>query len=98
MYLQELKSFKVRNNDLDVLVHAHSELTALAKSFDDLKIETPDWLLTKQVEVDDEVKSLMKAERQAALKKLELRRAALATPDEKRQALDAEIAALKSQM
>ena len=99
MRINELKNFKDRDtDDLEVLVGVRAELKLLATSFDELNMETPEWVLNAIVNVEDKVKSLMKAERLAALRKLELKRAALATPDEKRKALDDEIATLKGQM
>lgn len=99
MNINALKNLSVRSGfALDELVAVRSELKLLAQNFDDLKMTIPEWVASKVDEVEAEVKSQMKAERQATLQKMRARRAALMTRDEKRETLDKEIAELEAQL
>lgn len=58
----------------------------------------PVWIADKSEEVDAEIKSKVKAERMANIKKMKSQRAALMTNEEKRKLLDAQIAEAESQL
>jgi hypothetical protein len=100
MNVEALKNFKVKNNDVETLVGVRANLKLLATNFTDpdIQLELPEWIGEKIEEIDAEIKTLSKEQKKAKLKMLTSRRAALSTPDEKRQKLDAEIEALTKSM
>ena len=98
MDINALKNFQARSRGLDDLIGVRSDLKNLAMNYDDLKLGIPDWISTKLDELEMEVKSQVRAERQAELHKMKSRRAALMTADEKRQILDAQIAEMEETM
>jgi len=99
MNVNTLKNLQIRTGmSLDEMIAARSDLKSLAANFDDLKLSIPEWIGNKLDEIESEVKNQVRAERMATLKKLESRRSALMTADEKRKSIDEEISQLKEQM
>jgi hypothetical protein len=99
MNVDYLKKLVVRSGtDVDVLIAARGDLKSLAQNYDDLKLDTPDWISDKIVEVENEIKSQVRADRLAQLKKLEAKKAALMSRDERRDLIDKQIVALKEQI
>lgn len=98
MNINSLKNLTLRNVTLEEAMAARAELKLLATSYEENKITIPDWIGEKIIEIEKEIKDQVRSERLATLKKLEARRAALMTTDEKRKALDDEISMLKTSM
>jgi len=100
MNIDALKNFKVKNNDSETLISVVADLKLFAKTCSDPDIvaEIPEWVGEKIEEVVTEIKSLTKAQKLATLKMKKSKRAAMATIDEKRKALDDEIAELEKSM
>lgn len=98
MNINSLKNLQIRSISLDEAVAARGELKILATNYDDLKVGIPEWITTKIDELEIEIKSQVRSERLADLQKLKSRRSALMTADEKRSALDAQIAELEGSM
>jgi len=96
--VDELKNFKVKNNTIEDLVAVRGDLKTLAANFNDMSLEVPEWLSEKITETELEIKSLTKAEKQAMLKKLKSQSSALMSRDEKRKAIEDQIAALEASM
>jgi hypothetical protein len=94
--VEQLKSFKVKNNTIEDLIAVRGDLKNLAANFNDMSLEVPEWLSEKITEVEMEVKSLSKAEKLATLRKLKAQSSALMSRDEKRKAIDDQIAALEA--
>ena len=96
MNINALKNLQVRDGAvLDELVAARAELKILASNYDDLGVSIPDWIVEKLDQIEPEIKSQVKAELQATLKKLISSRSALRTADEKRADLDVQIQKLQ---
>ncbi len=92
MDIRSLKNFQVHGNDVDELIAVEADLKTLAQTYAGRNLEIPEWVNEKLGAIDIEIKTLVRAERQAKIKKMKAQRSALMTPDEKRQRLDAEIA------
>lgn len=83
---------------IDDLILAKAGLDALDAGYQDLGVETPEWVVDKATQVSQEIVNRNRAELQRRLKAAQARRAGLATPEEKRGQLDAEIAALQQKL
>lgn len=83
---------------VEVLMLAKSQLKVIDEGYQELGLATPEWVSDKALEVEREITSRVKAELQLRLKRSRARRAALATADEKRQSLDAEIVELEKRL
>ncbi len=96
--MQTIKSFPLQDNGLEEIRFFLAVAWAIKTGYEAITPEVPDWLLEKI----DEAKQVERVKSHAELKrKLQLaesRRAATATPDEKRKKLDDEIAAIKAQL
>lgn len=95
MTANQLKNLLAEDIVIEDLILAKGNLTVLDAGFQELGIETPEWVTDKLNLVSAEIINRNRAELQRRLKAAKARRAALATVDEKRNALDAEIAALE---
>jgi hypothetical protein len=75
------------------------ELSAFARTYEAeftaLGVETPEWVTNQTKALRREIKARNADALAARLRELKARREALKTPDEKREALDAQIAALE---
>lgn len=99
MNVSRLSQMVVRDVvSLEHLVAARCDLKHLAANYDDLKLDTPEWVVDMLKEVEREIGERTRAEKQARLKKLQARRAGLMTADEKRANLDKEIEELMKQV
>lgn len=98
MNAKQLQSFLVDEIQVEDLVLARAQLTALDVGYQDLGIETPEWVTDKLAQVNREVVNRNRDELERRLKAAEARRAGLATAEEKRQSLDAEIKGLKEKL
>lgn len=96
MYINALKGFVADRLDLDELVALYAFAGYMARTYDDLAVAVPSWLPAKTKEVKREIERRTADEKERKLAELKARRMAMATPDEKRARLDAEIAALET--
>ena len=96
MNINTLSNLNVQNTDLINLVGYRAELKLLDVSFQELSLDVPYWIGDKCREIEHHVELLVFSERQATLKKLQARRAALQTREEKSKSLDSEIEALEA--
>ncbi len=94
--LQMFKGFNPDRLDLDEMVALLVFAEAMAAKYLDLGITAPAWMPVQLKAVKREIERRTADEKERKLTELKARRAAMATPDEKRQRLDAEIAALES--
>jgi len=88
----------VQTMSSDELSFIAAQLATLELGYEKIGLEVPAWLKDKQREVKLSLDIALRASREAELRKLQARRAALATPEEKRKALEAEIVALEAQL
>jgi hypothetical protein len=98
MNINSLRNYTAHGSELEVLMGMSAELSLLADTYAKHQIAIPDWVGEKATEIDTEIKALVRADRQAAIKKMRSQRAALMTNEEKRGKLDAEIAELEKQL
>lgn len=84
--------------DIEMMMLARNQLKIIDDGYQELHIETPEWVSEKQIEVSREIAFRVKSELQRQLKTKRARRAALATADEKRQSLDTDITELEKQL
>jgi hypothetical protein len=98
MNAQQLLSLLVDDISIEDLILAKGDLKVLDAGFQELGIDTPEWVTDKLSLVSAEVVSRNKAELMRRLKAARARRMALATPDEKRSKLEQEIAALEQKL
>jgi hypothetical protein len=85
----------LRSLGLEQLVGLYAALSSDAKAYTELGLEVPKDLTKRLADIKRRVDELKRDEAEKKLATLKLRRDALRTPDEKRSALDAEIAALE---
>uniref|UniRef100_A0A6M3M123 Uncharacterized protein n=1 Tax=viral metagenome TaxID=1070528 RepID=A0A6M3M123_9ZZZZ len=93
MNITEMRRFVVQDHDLDELMAADAAYTGLAQTYSNRQLEMPEWLGEQLTEVDIAVKALVKATRMASIKKKKAQLLGLMTVGEKRERLEAEIAA-----
>jgi uncharacterized protein YdcH (DUF465 family) len=98
MNLNALKNFDVMNPAVEELIAVSAELSLLANGYANRGLVVPEWIADKSEEVDSEIKSKVKAERMAAIKKMKAQRSALMTNEEKRKLLDTMIAEAEAQL
>lgn len=93
--LNALKSFSAAGRlETEDLVELSAYSRSLAAEFTALGVETPEWVANQTKALRREIKARNADALAARLRELKARREALKTPDEKREALDAEIAKL----
>lgn len=83
---------------LEELFIIQNDLKVIDAGYQELKLETPDWVTEKLIEVDHEITTRSRGELMRRLKAAKARRSALKTADEKRSDLDGEIAALEEKL
>jgi len=83
---------------VEELILAREQLRTIDNGFQDLKLNTPEWVLNKLSEIDTEINVRVKGALQQRLRMAEARRSALRTRDEKRAELDAEIKDIKERL
>jgi hypothetical protein len=87
---QVVESFQVEE-----LMLAREQFKLIDSGYQELKLPTPEWIMDKLGEINREITLRVRADLERQLKNAKARRAALATADEKRQLLDAQITALE---
>ena len=80
------------------LMIAQNQLKVIDQGYQDLKLDTPDWVMDKLTEFGHEINSRVRSELQRRLRTAKARRSALRTADEKRKDLEAEIAELEQKL
>lgn len=98
MKINEINRLELKNATLEDLISLVASAKNIIATCAELKLEVPKGLENKQREAVREINERARVERQAALQKLEARRAALSTAEEKRANLDKEIAELKASL
>lgn len=91
-------SLDVRSASLDELVLASVEVKTIVAGYEVFGLQVPDRVSGIAKDISREVVERVRVEKERVLKTKKARRAALATPDEKRSALDDEIAALEKEL
>ncbi len=86
------------NAELENLYLAKAVLKSIDQGYQEDGIETPEHIMDKMTAITGEITNRNRAEIQKKLKMAKARRSSLATPDEKRIRLDAEIASLESKL
>lgn len=83
---------------VEELLLAKAQLVIVDQGYQDMHLETPDWVLDKLNEVEAEIKNRVKSELIKRLRTAKARRSALRTADEKRRDLETEISQLEAQI
>ena len=85
-------------SSVEELLIARSQLKTIGDGYQDLKLETPEWVAVKLALVEREIGNRVRDEWTLRLRKAEARRSALKTRDEMRAFLDKEIEDLKKKL
>jgi hypothetical protein len=96
--IELLKSLVVAKYNVEELVAFRAQARLLAQEFMTQTLQVPLWLTDVEESLDEEVKLRARDEKLCRLNEIKTRRAALATLEKKRQAFDAEIAALEESL
>jgi hypothetical protein len=83
---------------VEELILARNQLSVIDQGYQDLKCETPDWVIDKLTETNREIDNRVRSELMRRLKAAEARQSALRTQTEKRKDAEAEIADLKKRL
>jgi len=98
MTAKQLQALLAEDISIEDLILAKNDLKVLDTGFQEIGVESPEWVTDKLSLVSDEIVNRNRAELQKRLRAAKARRAALATPDEKRGALEREIEALEQKL
>jgi hypothetical protein len=98
MSAKQLQSLLIDDVTVDDLILARANLTSLSQGYQEIGVDTPEWVSDKLILVTEEITKRNRTELQRQLKQAKTRRSALATADEKRQALDAMISELEKKL
>ena len=99
MSLQRRFEIEIREVDnFDDLVIFLIDIENIAAGYDRLNIERPKWLTEKLQQTQLEVQVRQRARKERQLTELRMQRETLRTPDEKRKALDEQIAKLQAEI
>lgn len=98
MDMRILSAFTPQAAGIDQLVAVRADLKLLVSSYAETGVPCPGWITEKLDTVEAQIKVTVVAQKKALLLKLQARRSQLATPDEKRKALDEEIAAMEKEL
>ena len=93
--LDRLKNFNAEQNGLEELMYLLAVANTLRTTYEATQVESPEWLDRSIKSVRRAIKDRTADDAARRLAELKARRAALLTPDEKRRALDEEIAKLE---
>ena len=93
-----LQAIEIDTTGIEDLMIIKNQLSVIDTEYQNLTLDTPEWVTDKLGEVSREINNRVTAELQMKLKQAKSRRAALKTADEKRKDLDAEITALESKL
>jgi hypothetical protein len=85
-------------NSVEELLLAQNQLKIIDQGYQELKLNTPEWVLDKLSETGREIDMRVRGELARRLKNAKARRSALRTADEKRKDLDAEILELENKL
>lgn len=80
------------------LILAQQQMRTIDAGYQEIGLPTPEWVVDKLTEIGREITHRKEAELRYRLKTAKARRAGLATPDEKRKALDQEIEDLEKRL
>ncbi len=83
---------------VEELMLAQQQLKTIDAGYQELGIETPEWVVDKMTEVGHEITMRGKGELARKLRAAKARRSALRTADEKRKDLDGEIEELEQKL
>lgn len=83
---------------VEELMLAEDQLKTLDARYQELKLQTPEWITDKLAEVNHEITSRVRSELMKNLRAAKARRSALRTADEKRADLDEEIKELEAKL
>lgn len=92
----KLRAVQIDRIDLHEAVALASYAQTLKSAFEHRQIDVPEWLADSARTLDAEVGSRLRDARLKRLREAKNRLSALATPDQKRAALEKEIAALEA--
>lgn|SRR5574343_412782 len=98
MRAKQLQNILTDNLTVEDLILAKSDLSIIDSGFQTMNMESPEWVTNKLSDVSGEITNRVRADLQKQLRAAKARREALATPDEKRKALEARIEALEKQL
>ncbi|MFA5584297.1 MAG: hypothetical protein WDA09_08790 [Bacteriovoracaceae bacterium] len=84
--------------NLDSLILGKAELKTLNAGYEELKMDSPDWVLIQLSAIDAEINRRTRDELMRRLKAAEARQAALRTRKEMRESVDAEINELRKRL
>lgn len=98
MNSNQLRQFLVDGVSIEDLVLAKADLKTLDAGYQELGIDTPEWITDKLAVVSSEIINRNRAELMRRLKAAKARRVGLASVEEKRKGLDDEIEALEKQL
>jgi hypothetical protein len=96
--IETLKTLTVAKYNLEELIELRKEARVLSQEYEAQTLQVPEWLKNAATTLDAEIKLRARDEKLRRLNEVKGRRAALATPEEKRAGLDAEIAALEESL
>ena len=96
--LDTLKTLTVAKYNLEELISLRAEARAMVQEYEAQTLQVPEWLKNAATTLDSEIKLRARDEKLRRLNEVKARRAALATPEEKRAGLDSEIAALEESL
>jgi hypothetical protein len=93
-----LEGTVVENVRLEELMIAKNQLQIVDAGYQELRMETPEWVTDKLTEVGHEITMRVRNELMRQLKAAKARRSNLMTADEKRSTLDTMIADLENKL
>ena len=93
-----LKAIEIDTTAIEDLMVIKNQLSVIDSEYQNLSLDTPEWVTDKLSEAAREINNRVKTELLIKLKQAKSRRGALKTADEKRNDLDAEIKALESKL
>jgi len=96
--LIELKSATLNRMDIDDLLELSAYARALENEAKELGVELPEWIAENAQSIRREIKAKNRDRLAARIKAVKARRETLKTPDEKRTALDNELAVLEAEL
>ena len=83
---------------VEELILAKSQLATIDAGYQELNLETPEWVSSRLLEVDHEINMRVKGELMRRLRAAKARRSSLLSRDDKKAAVEAEIAALEAKL
>ena len=93
-----LRAIEIDTTEIEDLMVIKNQLAVIDTEYQNLTLDTPEWVTDKLGEVSREINNRVTAELTLKLKQAKSRRSALKTADEKRKDLDVEIAALEGKL